>query len=93
MNGGSKETERKLTLRLWQEEWSSIPTGTPASKVRDLIPDIKVWARRPQLGIDFFTIQVVTGHGLSSHIYIVWGKLPQSVTFLPETVGDHVHTL
>nr|CAH7715473.1 unnamed protein product [Callosobruchus chinensis] len=56
----SKQAARKLLIEVWQSKWSQ---STRGSWTRLLIPQISAWIGRSHGEVDFFTTQMLSGHG------------------------------
>nr|XP_041632428.1 uncharacterized protein LOC121502779 [Drosophila kikkawai] len=58
-NSGSR-TQRSTTVARWQARWDNASTGRWTHR---LIPDLDQWIHRRHGQVDFYTTQLITGHG------------------------------
>ncbi|XP_075225715.1 uncharacterized protein LOC142326866 [Lycorma delicatula] len=59
-NGLSEQDARSRLLNSWKDRWSQ---DGPASRTKELIPDLKVWLSRRHGDMDYHMTQYYTGHG------------------------------
>ncbi|KAH8304814.1 hypothetical protein KR059_009908 [Drosophila kikkawai] len=58
-NSGSRN-QRSSTMARWQDRWNNASTGRWTYR---LIPDLAPWLQRRHGQLDFYTTQIITGHG------------------------------